>query len=230
MEEQDLSLQISELSKKIDFLIEEVAIQKAKRQEMEDLLEDMKIIGKDVFDTAVLELDKAGIEPDRECVARLGLNIMRNVSNFNDMLATLQSFNDFFKDFTPILRQMGLDTIHKLAEFEQKGYFEYIRSLGNTAETIMRNFSPNDINNLNKNIPVIIDIFKNIVTDDNLIALKNITETVATINMDDEIDNKSLYKIYKELKSPEVRKTISFMLRMIKEIVKNNEIKKNISN
>jgi len=212
--------QISELNRKIDYLIEEVALQKAKRQELEDLLDDLQIIGKDMFNTTVVELDKAGIEVNNECVARLGLNVVKNVRNFNYLLAALQGVIDFFEDFAPVIRQIGLDTINKFARFEQKGYFEYLEQFMKIMETVAKNYTADDLKRLNENIPLVIGIMKNVSTTENLLAIERATEVLARTRMNDQIDNKSLFKLYKELRSPEVRKSLSYTLRLIREIMK----------
>jgi uncharacterized protein YjgD (DUF1641 family) len=222
MSETVLQEQISELNRKIDFLIEEVSLQKAKRQELEDLMNDLQIIGKDMFNTAVVELDKAGIEVNNECVTRLGLNVVRNVSNFNYLFATLQSAIDLWQDLVPILRQMGLDAINKFAEFEQKGYFEYLGQLAKIMETVTKNYTVDDLKKLNDNVPLVINIVRNVSTTDNLKALQHATEVLAKTKMNEKLDDKSLYKLYKELKSPEVRRSLSYTLRILREIVNNN--------
>jgi uncharacterized protein YjgD (DUF1641 family) len=228
MSETALQEQIQDLHRKIDFLIEEVALQKAKRQELEDLVDDLQIIGKDMFNTAVTELDKSGVEVNSECVARLGLNMVKNVRNFNYIMDTMQSTIDFWEDFAPILRQIGLDAIHKFAEFEQKGYFEYLKQIFAVMETLTRNYSTDDLKRLNENVPVVISIVRNLSSGENLAAMERLSRTMAQTNMDDTLDDKSLFKIYKELKSPEVRKSISWVLRVLRASVQENQT--NINN
>ena len=45
----------------------------------------------------------------------------------------LESINDFMKDVTPIVHQVGLDAIHKMHELEQKGYIDFFRELSESA-------------------------------------------------------------------------------------------------
>ena len=58
--------QINAMNRKLDIVLEEIAIQKQKRQEVEDLVTDLSIIGKDMFKASVDELDHAGVELDTE--------------------------------------------------------------------------------------------------------------------------------------------------------------------
>ncbi len=214
----DIQNQIDEINKKLDILLDEMLIQKSRRQSMDDLVDDLNIIGKDAFNTAVVELDKAGIEVDSECVTRLGIKLLKNTSTFNQMIDRLESINDFLKDAEPIVRQMGLDTINKLAEFERKGYFEYLKALAELGENIIKNYSAEDIKLLSENTETIFNIVKNLTNPEFLKKADKITNALNNLSIDDKTDNKSLFKILKEINSPEVRKTLSYSLRLIKDV------------
>jgi len=125
MTEQNIQLQIDEINKKLDLILEEIFIQRQNREATNDLIDDMSIIGKDVFKNSVIELDKAGVELKGEALAGMGIRLIRNIDNINDFLDTLESINDFLKDASPIARQVGLDAIQKLHELEQKGYIDF---------------------------------------------------------------------------------------------------------
>lgn len=213
-----LQEQIDNINRKLDLLIEESMVQRAKRQSAEDLMDDLNLIGKDAFNTTVRELDKAGIDIDPEIISKLGLKILYNIETFSRMIERLESLNDFIKDAEPILRQMGLDAINKIAEFEKKGYLQYLNSIANLGKTVMSNYSADDINKLSQNIAVIFRILKNITDADLLLKLENITLSLKNIEMNPKTDNKSLFRILRDFNSPETRMTLSYLLRLIKEI------------
>jgi len=127
MAKDNIQEQINEINRKLDIVLEEVMAQRETRQSIEDLTTDLTIVGKDVFKSTVTELDNAGVEIDGEAVKQLMLKMVRNVDTLNEMFEMLESANDLVKDVTPILHQMGLDGIHLMNEFEQKGYFEFMK-------------------------------------------------------------------------------------------------------
>ncbi len=220
MDENNMQLQINEINRKLDLVLEHVEQQRLKREVVEDLVEDLSIIGKDAFQNTVVALDKAGVELDSDALASLGIKLIRNVGTFNEMMEMLESANDFMKDVSPIIRQIGLDTIEKLAEFERKGYFDYIAELGKMMGKLTETYTIDDLKNITNNMDVISNIMKNLSKPELLIAAEKATSIIANSKMDDSLDDKSLLKLYKELKTPEVRKTLFFSLRLLKEIVK----------
>ncbi|NOR87128.1 MAG: hypothetical protein GQ527_05915, partial [Bacteroidales bacterium] len=62
MNDIDNNKQIAELNKKVDVLLEYVNQQRLNTQAIQDLINDASIIGKDVYDSTVEELDKRQIE------------------------------------------------------------------------------------------------------------------------------------------------------------------------
>ena len=125
MTEQKIQQQIDDINRKLDIILEEVFSQKQSRETISDLADDLSLVGKDVFKNTVIELDKAGVELDSDALKGTGIRLIRNIDNINEFLDTLESINDFLKDATPIARQVGLDTIQKMNELDQKGYIEF---------------------------------------------------------------------------------------------------------
>lgn len=214
----DIQEQLNSLHGKLDLLLEEVAIQRSRQRETEDLIADLQHVAKEAYQAFVVRLDQEGIELSGENVSQLGMNLLKNLGSFNEILGTLRSVKDFMSDAGPIIQHLGVQFIHKMAEFDNKGYFEYLNQMGNLAETLVHNFTAQDLARLNKNLPVIINILKNITSEQNLRFIEKAVEISKIMKIDDTLDNKSLFGIYKELKSPEIRKSISFGLRLVKEL------------
>jgi len=221
MNELKFQAQIDEMNQKLDLVLEHIEQQRIRKEEIDDLIEDLSIVGKDAFKNTVIALDKAGVELDSDALSHLVIKIIKNIDNFNELLDTIESFNDFIKDATPIFRQIGLDAINKVAEFEQKGYLEYFYAAKDLLEKIKENYSPEDIKNLSKNIDIIFSIITNLTKTEFLQNLENITKVISEAKIDDSKDNKSLLKLVRELNSPEIRKSLSFSLRILKQISNN---------
>lgn len=222
MNEQEIQLQINDINRKLDILLEEVSLQKQRRIEIEDLVQDVSVISKDIFETTVRELDKADVELSGECTMRLGLNLIKNIRTFNQVIMMMESAMDFMKDAGPIFHQMGLDAINKMAEFERKGYFEYITEIGNILDHLTTTYTAEDLRNLNRNMDKITSVVRNLTQPGVLEVLEKTSGVIASAKMEDKLDDKSLLKLYKEINSKEVRKSLFFTLRILKEIVNKN--------
>lgn len=204
MENQTQTEQITAINNKLDLILNYVEQQRLKTQQLEDLVSDITIVGNDIFKSTVEELEHNSIELDTDELRLLVVRLIKNIKNINNVVAMFQSVNDLIVDLGPILRGMSFDLIAKIEEYEQKGYFEIFE-------------------NLNKNSDKIFNTIKLLTQPSVLSTIESIAKVSTSIKMDDNIDNKSFFKLYKEFKKPEVRKTLSYSLRMIQEI--NKEIK-----
>ena len=191
MANEHLQEQINDLTQKLDRVLEYVEIQHRKREEWDDLVSDLSIVTKDAFNNTVQILDKAGVEIDPDSIQGLLIKLLRNLDTLNEMMEMMESAKDFFKDATPIFQQIGLDTVNKMNELDQKGYIDSF-----------------------------IAIMKNLAHPDNVAALQRISEALNEVKMDDEKDNKSFWQLFKQMRSPEIRKSLSYSLRLLEKINK----------
>jgi uncharacterized protein YjgD (DUF1641 family) len=222
MDELKFQAQINDINHKLDMVLEHIEQQRIKREEIDDLIDDLSIVGKDAFQHTVVALDKAGVELDSDALSLLAIKIVKNIGNFNELLDTIESVNDFIKDATPIFRQIGLDAINKVAEFEEKGYLEYFYAAKDLFGKISENYSPDDIRKLSENVDLIFSVIRNITKTEFLQNLEYITKVISETKIDDSLDNKSIFKLMKELNSPEIRKSLSYVLRITKQISNKN--------
>ena len=223
MTEQNIQLQIDEINKKLDLILEEIFIQRQNREATKDLIDDLSIIGKDVFKNSVIELDKAGVELKGEALAGMGIRLIRNIDNINDFLDTLESINDFLKDASPIARQVGLDAIQKLHELEQKGYIDFFRELTRVLDNIVTGFKKEDVKALADNIVTILNTVKSMTQPDMLDALNNGVKVYKSIDTKN-IPEYTIWKALREMRSPEMRRGLGFMITFLKNLVKEDTI------
>ncbi len=173
--------QINQINQKLDLVLHYVNEQRLKSEMIEDLVSDVSIISKDLFTSAVEELDTHGIELNVDDIKLLVFKLIRNVNNFSQAMDMFESITDLLKDVGPIINEAGIDFTHKLHEFEQKGYFEFFKQMAN--------------------------LFDNAV--------------VAYQKTDFDQDKKySIWKIIREMNSPEIKRTLGFMITLLKNISK----------
>jgi uncharacterized protein YjgD (DUF1641 family) len=225
MTEHNVQSQIDEINRKLDIILEEIFIQKQSREATKDLIGDLSIIGKDAFKNAVIHLDKAGVELDSEALIGTGIRLIRNIENINEFLDTLESINDFLKDASPIIHQAGLDAIQKLHELDQKGYIDFIRELIKVIDNIVTGFTTEDVKALADNIVTILNTVKNMTQPDVLEAMNNAVKVYKSIDTEN-IQEYSIWKAMKELRSPEMKKGLGFMITFLKNLVQEEKPQK----
>lgn len=220
-EEKNIQIQIDEINRKMDLVLEEVYAQKQLRQTVGDLATDVSLIGNEIFKTTVVELDNAGVELDSEALKSLGLRFIRNIGTINEMVEMLESANDLIKDATPIVQQIAVEGIHKMNELDQKGYFEFLKELGKIADNVVTHFSVEDVRLLADNIVTILETVKSLTQPDVLKALNNGLNVYKSLDTEN-IPEYTLWKAFREMNSKEMRKGLGFMITFLKNVAKEN--------
>ena len=217
MADTNMQEQINEINRKLDLVLSEINTQRLKREEVSDLVEDLSIIGKDVFSNTVETLDKAGVELDYDALNNLMIRFVRNIGTFNEMFEMLESGNDLIKDLGPIVQQVGLDAIQKMAEFEEKGYFAFFGEATKIMDNIVSHFSPKDVTALADNVVTILETVKGMTQPDMLEAMNNGLVVYKSMETKD-IKEYSLWKAFRAMNSREMKRSLGFMITFMQKL------------
>jgi uncharacterized protein YjgD (DUF1641 family) len=217
MADEDLQRQVNEISGKLDLILKEIELQRRHREEMEDLKEDLMRVGKDVFQTAVVELEEVHDSMKTGDVIHLGKRVLRNLGIIEKSFEQLESIRDFLQDASPLAREYFLDFMKKLDEFDRKGYFRFFRESSNILDKIVTSFSPEDINNLADNIVTILNTVKNLTQPDMLQTINTAVNVYKKLDIEIK-DDVSLYRLLKELNTPEAKKGLAFAVEFLKSL------------
>lgn len=225
MEENALQLEIVQLNKKVDLLLEYVNQQRLKTNQLEDLISDLSIVGKDIYDTAVEELDNRMVHLDIDEVKGLMLRILRNIDNMNKFMEMFESINDFIKDASPILNEVIIDFSKKLNEFDSKGYFEFFAETGAIIDNIITHYKPEDVRELANNVVMIMETVRSATQPEMMTALNNGLKIYGSMEMNN-VPEYSIFKVMREMNKPEMKRAlgffVTFMKNMAAETNKNN--------
>lgn len=221
MSEKALQEQINIINGKLDLLLEDAAVQRQSREAMNDLVDDLSVIGKEAFKDMVHQLDNAGIEMDGDELRSLAIRLIRNIGNLGMVLETIESLNDLMKDITPIVKQIGLDGVQKFHELEQKGYFEILGQLVKATDTIVSRYSREEIMKLSDNLVPVADTLVNLGNPLFLEKLNAITIALGEIKTED-IEEISMWRMIREIRKPEVKKSLGFIMAFLAKINEQN--------
>ncbi len=223
----DLDNKLTLINSKLDIVLEEIDSQRKGRQKVEDLMQDVSIIGKDLFETTVNRLDKAGIEISGNELEKLVLKVVRNVNTFNTLIEFMESSNDFIKDISPVIRQTGLDLISKLHNLEQKGYFVFIKEIHKILDEVVGHFTAEDLRSLGENVVAIIETLKNLTQPEILKAINNAVSIFKNLDSDN-IKEISIWKAFRIINSKDGRRALglimTFFLSLSDNSKQNNKI------
>ncbi len=222
MNEKNMQEQIDAMNRKLDLVLEEIQAQREIRKNVSDLSADLYNVGKDMFGSAVTELDNAGVEIDGEAVKVLLLKIVRNIDTLNELFDMLESGYDLIRDVSPIMHQIGLDGIKTMNELEKKGYVDFFKESGKIIDNIVTHFSTEDVGLLAENIVTILETVKNLTQPEMLSAINNGLVVYKSLDVN-HIPEYSLFKAMRAMNSPELRKGLGFMITFLKNIATESE-------
>lgn len=221
MEDKNKNSRMDALEVKIDLILEYVNQQRLNSIVIEDLAGDLSIIGKDMFDTAVEELDKRQIEIDPAAATDLAISFLRNIDNFKTVMNTFEMMIDLTKEIGPIAHDAIIDLTQKLALFEERGYFEFIKDIGPIVDNIVKGLKPQDMKDLADNVMLILHTLKDFTQPDMLKSIDNAVRMYASMDVEN-VPSYSVWRLMREINSPEMKKAIGFGITFMKNMSKEN--------
>jgi uncharacterized protein YjgD (DUF1641 family) len=221
MKESDMQVQIDGINRKLDIILSEIEHQKRHRNEMEDLKDDLVRVGKDVYDTALIELEEVHDQIKTGDIFYLFKKLLRNINNITKTFEQLENMKDFIEDFAPVSRELFLDFMNKLNDFDRKGYFEFAKELTKITDNVVTSFTADDVKKLGDNAVTILNTIKDLTQPDMLQTINNAMAVYKNLNI--EISEKvSTFELIKELNSPDVKKGLYFAIQFLKNLSKTN--------
>jgi len=221
MNEKNIDIRIDALDNKLDLVLEYINQQRIKSEVVEDLISDVSIVGKDIYDASVKELENQSIEIDPDQLRLLGLNLVKNIGNFNDVMVLFGSVLDFLKELGPIANELIIDLTKKMHELENKNYFAFFGELTKVLDNVVQNFTPADIRHFADNIVLIMQTVKNLTQPEMLTALNNAVKVYGSVGTE-TIPQYSIWKVLKEMKTPEMKSAMGFMITFMKSLTSTN--------
>ncbi len=219
MDNKNIQEQMNELNQKMDLVLESLNQQNRKTEQVEDLYADLQIVGEDMFDTAVFELENQQVELDMDQLKHLGLKLLTNVEDITVMLTLFESMVDFARDAGPLIREWIIDATKRLNEFEQKGYFEFFGELGRLVDNVVTHFSKEDVASLADNVVLIVETIQRMTQPEMMKSVQKVLEAYNELDIG-KIPEYSLFKLIKELRKPEMKKSMGMMVSFMENLYK----------
>ncbi len=221
MSDQVLEQKIEALDQKIDLLLNYINEQRLRTQALEDLVADVSIVGKDMYDSAVSALDQQSVEIDPATVSLLFSKLLKNIPNFSIMLETFESGVDLLKDTGPIVNEVIIDFTKKLHEFEQKGYLDFIKEAGSIMDNVVSHFTTEDVRLLADNAVTILETVKTLTQPEMMQAISNAVQVFNALEQD-EVPSFSIFGAMIEMNKPEMKRALGFALVFLKNLSQNS--------
>ena len=216
-ESTDVSAQLSAIQAQLGEITNDLAVIRKTREEIEDLKADLSFVVKDVFSTAVCELEEVSPFVKTDEISLLFKRILRNLGNFNEMLGQLESARDLIADVEPLGKEVFKDGLHLLDDLDRKGYFAYARELKSIMDNVIDHFSVEDVRLLSDNVVTILETVKSLTQPEMLSAVNNAASIFQHLDPTD-IEEYSMFRVMKEANSKEMRRAMGLFFTFLKRI------------
>ncbi len=208
---------LEEIERKLDLIVSQLAEMQSRQRVADELKQDLNLIGKDVFSSLVHELKDITPYVDGEDFVLLAKKLLRNIRKLNTVFDQLESLHMLIEDLSPVVKEFIMSLVQKLDELERKGYKDFLQEGVKIVDTVVTNFTPDDVRLLRENVTSILLTVRTLTQPQ---MLSTVDHALGFFEkMDIHVEEKpSLFTILKELQDPEVRRGILFALKFTKRL------------
>ena len=223
MTELQLQEELAAIHGKLDAVLAEISLQQRHRREMDDLKEDHMRVGKDIYKSAVVELEDVHDYLTTGDILYLGKKMLRNVRTLTATIEQLESMRDFLRDAAPLARESFLGLLEKLDDLDRKGYFAFFREFSGVLDRVVTSFSIDDVKKLGDNIVTILTTVKNLTQPEIMHTINNAITLYNSVDVQVP-ENVSLVSLLREFNTPEAKRGLTYAIRFLKAVAASAEM------
>ena len=214
----ELNQKVDTLAAQVEFLAEEARTQQRRRQEWDELKNDLTPVASEAYRLSVQQLDEIEGYVQLEDIIRLTKRLMRNTRNLEEMLDQLEGLADLGRELGPLSQDMFLMLMTRLDEMERKGYFTFLQGGMEIMDEIVTNFNEDDIRQLGENVVLILQTVKEMTQPE---IMQLMSSTVGELREDDIPEDVSLFYIMRQMNDPQVKRGLAKTLNVLRTVSEN---------
>jgi len=207
---------LASLHEKIDFLTEQMEIQRRRQAEMDELKQDLIPIANHMIKLSIDELAEIGRDFQLEDLFFLLKRLLRNTHVFLDLMDRLEAVTGLADEVNLIGHEVFNQAVETLDHMERQGYFSFLEAAWGIVEQIVEEFDEADVRALGDNIVTILSTVRT-MTQPEVLALAN--NAVSAIGVQQAQEKPpSAWGLVRDLSDPKVRLGLARMLNMVRAL------------
>lgn len=214
----ELNQKIDALTEQVAFLAEETRQQQRRRQEWEELQNDLTPVASELYRLSVEQLNEIESHVQLEDGLRLLKRFMRNTRNLEVMLDQMESLAAMWQDLGPLSQDAFLSLMRHMDEMERKGYFAFLRGGMGIMDNVVTSFTEEDVKQLGENIVLILQTVKEMTQPEIMTLLRN---TASVMREEEPPVDVSMFSILRQLNDPAVKRGLSKTLSVLRTVSEN---------
>jgi uncharacterized protein YjgD (DUF1641 family) len=217
----ELEHKLDAMSAQLTLVAEEAREQRLRRQQWDELRSDLAPIAGEAMQYASRELESVQEFVQLEDITHLLRRILRNTKHIEEGMARYESLMDFVDTAGPLAHEAFGKLLAALEEFERRGYFEFAKSSMGIVDSIVTNYTKDDVDALGDNVVQILDTVKSLTQPEMLIiaerALAAAKRQAAAAELEPAVPP-SLFALMKMVRDEEVRRGMARALNTFKAV------------
>ena len=214
----ELNQKVDALSAQVEFLAEEARQQQRRRQEWDELRSDLTPVAGEVYRLSVQQLDEIEGYVQLEDIIRVLKRLMRNTRNIEKMLDQMESISELTGELAPLSEGMFLTLMTRLDEMERKGYFTFMQGGMEILDTIVSNFTEDDVHQLGENVVLILNTLKEMTQPE---IMQLLSSTASVMREEDLPEKVSMLYLMRQFNDPAVRRGLAKTMNVLRTVSEN---------
>jgi uncharacterized protein YjgD (DUF1641 family) len=214
----ELHQKVDALSAQVAFLAEEARIQQRRRQEWDELKNDLTPVASEAYRLSVQQLDEIEGYVQLEDIIRVTKRLVRNTRNLEQMLDQLEGIADLSRELSPLSQDMFLMLMTRLDEMERKGYFTFFRGGMEIMYQVVTNFTEEDVRQLGENVVLILQTVKEMTQPEIMQLLSNTANVMREEDIPEDI---SMLYLLRQMRDPAVKRGLAKTLNVLRTVSEN---------
>jgi uncharacterized protein YjgD (DUF1641 family) len=210
---------------KLEYLTQQYEEQGKRQEEFNELRQDLIPIANHMIKLSIDELAEIGTEFQAEDLLFLLKRLLRDTHLLVGLLDRLESIVELADETSRIGQQVFNQTVLSLDRLEREGYFTFAQGGWRIVESIVNEFSEEDIDALGENIVTILTTVRNLTQPEIMSLTNNALQAIRDEPVPD--GDISMWALVRDLNDPQVRKGMARLLNMLKVIADQPDINKN---
>jgi len=214
----ELNQKVDDLNAQVAFLAEEARIQQQRRQEWDELKNDLTPVASEAYRLSVQQLDEIEGYVQLEDIIRVTKRIMRNTRNLEQMLDQLEGFADLTRELNPLSQDIFLLLMTRLDEMERKGYFTFLQGGMEIMDQVVTNFTEEDVRQLGENVVLILQTVKEMTQPE---IMQLMSSTASVMREEDIPEDVSMLYLLRQMRDPAVKRGLAKTLNVLRTVSEN---------
>lgn len=208
---------LDRLSEQVEAIATELRRQRQEREKWQELALDATPVMRSALDSVSRELDDLSKEVSLADALGFLEELVLALPTLRAAVAQLEGLAELAGELSTLSRPVMELLTRRLAEADEKGYFDFARSGWGVVDRIVTDFSEEDVEALGQNITLILNTVKEMTQPEVMAMLRR---TVTVVREDQAAaaaaPPPSLFSLLREMRDPQVRRGLARVLDMLR--------------